>query len=266
MACKNKFASTRNRKTMLPKKNYYIKFGTSETIIKSDGKIITFKLKDRDDFKTIHAGKIGDFTFFESQIKLELIKLGFNKWSLKRKVAYVAIPINISQADIKMIIDSFDWIGFKEIYTIFEHHALIYNTNKENSFTKTFGIINIDDDRVDFGLIDGRQISKSSSIDLGFERMNRYFSNSKLLSNIGELILDEIEYFFGATINEIEIIITGNRKSQIGVTNKLLQNKGIRLIEIENIGVTIIEGLESISKLETLPVKEGEKLTKRSRP
>lgn len=248
---------------MLFKKSYLIKFGRTKTIIKTDDQTIKFKLKNRDDFKTITAGRISDFVFFESQLKSELKKMGFNKWTFKKPVAYVTIPTNFHPSDIKMVFDSFDSIGFNEIQTIFTHHAMVYNINRGMSFKQKIGVIDIEDDRIEFSLIDGKDIVKDSSIDLGFERMNRYFSNPKFATILEEMILEETEHFFGTLMGEIKLVIAGNKKSAFGTSSKLLQKERI---DLEDTDEAIIKGLESILKYEKFNKNEGKKRTKRNCP
>lgn len=227
---------------------YFVKYGKANSIVKSKGGIVQFVFSDKDQ-ETIVEGRIGNFWAFEEQLKEKLQSIGFQQGYFRKNVACVAIPIHTSPNDVKNVFDSFDQLGFTEVYTIFEPVALIYGLSRQSSDNLWHGIIDVGSSKVDISLINKHEIIQQSTFNLSKIRMERWFKDQNMTELLANIIAEEAQMVFGNMHRtDFQVILTGGGMRHPGLDHILLRTLDALYptIRVENNDDLIVDGMEAI--------------------
>lgn len=228
---------------------FFIKIGKSNSIIKSSKGTIRFNLNDLGS-ETLKNGMIADFKSFESQLKLQLEKIGFKNF-FKKKVGVLALPPNASDVEKRAFFDSLEFIGFRETYLINEHFALVNKLRHHLKFeNKIFGVLDVSDCKVDYSIVGGVNVTKSNSFNLSKVRFDQYLKIPDIKELVVQLIDFDVRDFFSSyiTMKKFHLVLTGKNLEKLSIEEKVvrelpLENTVIRVEDYEDL---IIKGLELV--------------------
>jgi hypothetical protein len=229
---------------------YYITYGKSGSVIKSPQETIRFSFTDAEEDETIYEGRIGDFFSFENQIKEQLGVVGFQKEGLFRKnVACVSIPIDSTPIDKRNIFYCFDQIGFSEVYLINQHIALVRSLKHRFSTVKTFGIIDVDADKIDISVVEESRIVRKSSFKFSQERQEQYRMDSTASELILKLIASDVKWVFEHFLSaqSFQVFLTGSHMEHYLDFGKYCQGAFQNpVVFLENSEELVISGLVAL--------------------
>lgn len=232
----------------MPKSVYFVKYGKANSIVKSKGGILQFVFSDKDQ-ETIVDGRIGNFWAFEEQLKEKLQGIGFQQGYFRKNTACVAIPIHTSPNDMKNVFDSFDQLGFTEVYTIFEPVALIYGLSRQSPDNLWHGIIDAGSSKVDISLINKHEMIQQSTFNLSKKRMERWFKDQNMTEFLANIISEEAQMVFGDMRHaDFQVILTGGGMQHPGLRQILSRTfeASFTTIIVDNNDDFIVHGMESI--------------------
>ena len=232
----------------MPTSVYFVKYGKANCIVKSKGGIVQFVFSDKDQ-ETIVDGRIGNFWAFEEQLKEKLQGFGFQQGYFRKNTACVAIPIHTSPNDMKNVFDSFDQLGFTEVYTIFEPVALIHGLSRQSPDNLWRGIIDVGSSKVDISLINKHEMIQHSTFNLSKSRMERWFKDQNMTEFLANIISEEAQMVFENMRHaDFQVILTGGGMRHPGLGHILLRTFDALYptIRVENHDDLIVDGMEAI--------------------
>lgn len=236
---------------MIPKKYYFIKYGKERTVLSSSIGKQEIKLIDEIGKETIKFSEIGHFVSFENQIESSIQKIGFKNSVFVKNIAFVSLPITSTDSSMRTIFESFENIGFADIYLVNEYVALYSQLHNKKSLKDRSLIIDLGASKIAFAIIHNNKIEDNEIIPLGKKRLDHYLAKVELSKLLKDMILEELfrinsKYSYSNQLKNV--IVIGGRKRQISINDLILKLfKSVNILEVEKSDNYIIEGLELMS-------------------
>ncbi len=239
---------------MKKKYNYYFKLGKDKTLLSNENEVISVKIDDPDGEESIIAGEIACFYSFENELEVNLKRIGFKEGFLKKNIAFVGLKPNSTANTKRNIFDSFENIGFNEVYLIDEQIAILYELRDEKEGLEEVIIINIEPDRFDCSLIVKNEYISKYSIGTNsrfLQKIAANMDNSSMLTNIVNECIDEFKNE-SRLQNCNDLILIGDDIKQFDCIRDSSRFK-LRSNFIKDSDILILKGMINIAKKNNEP-------------
>lgn len=230
---------------MKKKHKYYFKVGKESCYVRQSDTVHEITLNDTAEGAVIQGGEIATFWEFEHQLEEGLINLGYKEGLFTKNIAYVGLLLSGTPITMRTLFDSFDHVGFTEIYLVYEHLALVYAVQQMFSNATQFLTVDFDQEKLAISLISDHKVLAKNSIVFGKATLDRWATQAEGQKTLAQITLEEVNEI--VTDNHVQsdapVLLFGERSKPLELHDVLKSSLGLNVFEIDDYQEKILMGL-----------------------